>query len=97
MATIETITLGALQLTAEFVPPLVKLRADNDPYSPGFYITASEYQSLTALSDVIRQQALLLVRHRDALREALEMVRVGHTDERLQILQDFLEGKRDGL
>jgi hypothetical protein len=46
---------------------------------------------------VTRTGDLRLVRTRAALREALEMVHVGYQPERLQVLQDFYDGKREGL
>jgi hypothetical protein len=45
----------------------------------------------------LQRRDLQVIRLREALREALEMVRVGCDAERFDVLWAFLNGEREGL
>lgn len=94
---VETLTLGALSLVGEVRPSAVRVVVANDLGDSAIYVSATEWQSLLAVADTMRTHALIVTRLRAALKEALEMVRVGHTEERLRVLEAFLDGRREGL
>jgi hypothetical protein len=54
-------------------------------------------RALEASQVELQRRDLQIIRLREALREALEMVHVGYEPARLQVLHDFLDGKREGL
>lgn len=60
-------------------------------------VTESATKAIESSRSELLRLELQNIRLRAALREAIQMVREGYMPERLQILQDFLDGKREGL
>jgi hypothetical protein len=54
-------------------------------------------RALEASQVELQRRDLQVIRLREALREALEMVRVGCDAERFDVLWAFLNGEREGL